>query len=498
MHKHLISLLLITFFIGSCAPAPASPLPIIATKTQTVISSETPSPTQTEIPTVTPYPPLQTDGPYLLFSNEYDLLTMMDANGIGRKHIELPISGRLGWDIKGTISPDGEWLAYYTGSKEEPYDLSLNLLNISNGTSQLISSLIAHGFPENLEPVTKTLSFGDYDTECESDPKCQLSRVISSFTQSIDNGNALAWSPDSKLLAFAAQIDGPSSDIYIFNTADNSIRRLTDELENIWLISWSPNGDKILYEYSIMGDTYLSRYISIADPNIQLVQHLESIDGGAFWFSYGWVDQNSYLIYNGGEGAPPHRLRIINAETQKTKVVWEYSAESFFVDKVNQIIALVPYGIIWIDEEPEPGVYIVSFNGEFKKISDQIVRIVDGQDATTQYIAFNENIDLIGIKLDGLITPLHRKPDHYVPPRSSPDGQWIAITNEAETEIYSGELQLIKALGIHATDIIWRPDSEGVFLYSSPKLYYLSMDNTSLLEICRGENCRPHDYAWLP
>jgi hypothetical protein len=39
--------------------------------------------------------------------------------------------------------PDGKWLAYFTGPIEEPYDVALNLLNLSGETSQLISSLIA-------------------------------------------------------------------------------------------------------------------------------------------------------------------------------------------------------------------------------------------------------------------------------------------------------------------------------------------------------------------
>jgi len=410
----------------------------------------------------------------------------------------LPTGGYFSWYFENTVSPDGKWVAYYKGSEREPYDLALHLFNLSNGTSQLISNLIAPGFPENLEPVTKTLYFGEYDAECESDPKCRLTRVESAFREGIRH--SIDWSPDSKFLAFAAQIDGPSSDVYIFSTEDNSIQRLTDELENIWSIDWSPNGERILYEHSVMGDTYLSRFIRIADPKIKSLQHPEAIDGGAFWFSYGWINQNSYLIYNGGEGAPPNRLRIINIETQEIKEIWEYSAESFFVDKENQIIVLVPYGTIWLDEKPEPGIYVVSFNGEFRKISDRIVRIIDGQDATKHYIAaINDYKELVSIKLDGSITSLQRKPDHYVAPRSSPNGKWIIITNETETELYSEDLQVIKSLEIHATEIIWRPDSAGVFLYSKPKLFYLSTNNETpkLIEICALEDCEPYKYVWL-
>lgn len=87
MTKRLISLLLLTFVIGSCAPVTASSTPL---PPATVAPSRTPRPTQTAIPTATPYPSLQTDGLYLLFTYDNKNFTIMDADGIGRKQIQLP------------------------------------------------------------------------------------------------------------------------------------------------------------------------------------------------------------------------------------------------------------------------------------------------------------------------------------------------------------------------------------------------------------------------
>ena len=89
MNNYLTQLLLITIIITAGGPA-ALPPPPTATVTQTVTPSETPSPTQTAIPTATPYPPLQTEGPYLLFQRDEQTLVMMDADGMGRKYIEIP------------------------------------------------------------------------------------------------------------------------------------------------------------------------------------------------------------------------------------------------------------------------------------------------------------------------------------------------------------------------------------------------------------------------
>lgn len=253
----------------------------------------------------------------------------MDADGSGRKHFQLPNGGYI-WDLEQAVSPDGKWLAYFTGSAAEPYDLALNLLNLEDQVSLLVSNLIAPGFPENLEPVTETIWFTEFDADCSKDANCRLRAVEISFTEGIWRFD---WSPDSQSIAFAAQIDGPSSDVYIYNLGDKAIQRLTNEIENVGLmISWSPNGEKILYESTEPGTGYSYYYLHIADPKVESSQSPAAIAGGIFWHGEGWINENSYLISSGGDGAPPHNFRYINTDTHQVKDVWKYAAESFFID----------------------------------------------------------------------------------------------------------------------------------------------------------------------
>jgi len=140
----------------------------------------------------------------------------MDADGGGRKQFQLPHDGYVSV-LQYAVSPDKKWLVYFTGSTEEPYDLVLNLLNVSDHTSRLISNLIAPNFPENLEPVVETMVLGDppiYDVNCFENMQCRRSLVQREFVSSI---YSFDWAPDSQSIAFTAQIDGPSSDIYIYN-----------------------------------------------------------------------------------------------------------------------------------------------------------------------------------------------------------------------------------------------------------------------------------------
>lgn len=125
MTKRLIPLLILLCLLGSCAPAPAAST---STPTATPYPSRTPHPTQTPIPTATPYPPLQTEGPYLLFTYDNKNFTIMDADGSGRRQFQLPNDGHVGWNFNKFVSPDEKWLAYFTGSIDEPNHMICHLI----------------------------------------------------------------------------------------------------------------------------------------------------------------------------------------------------------------------------------------------------------------------------------------------------------------------------------------------------------------------------------
>lgn len=497
MKKSLIALLLVILLFGGCAPAPASLTP---PPTATATQTKTPHPTQTAIPTATPYPPLQTDGPYLLFTHDNKNFTIMDADGSGQKQFQLPNDGYV-HDLNSAVSPDGKWLVYFTGSKDEPHDLTLNLLNLSNGSSQIISHLIASNFPENLEPVTETVQVFESDTDCFSNMSCKIGLVESAFKSSIEN---FAWSPNSQEIAFAAQIDGPSSDIYIYKLADSSIRRLTNDLENIYSIEWTPSAEKILYLNSLPGRIYTSRTLKIADPKSKSVQNPKSIYEGAFWRKHGWINENSYLISSGGEGASDQYFQYINVETQQFKTIWPYTAEYIVIDRTNEKIALTTIPSGYLDNEPKEGTYTLSIDGNYSKITNDLFVL---------YEAFREsqvlgwrNDQIYSISLDGNITLIGPSEwDQHQRPIASPNQKWILLLeNKSKITLYLVDTyKQIKAWNIdeYIYRISWRPDSLGIFLSTETHIYYLPIQNGEpiLLDNCPPNNfCGYKDFVWLP
>ncbi len=495
MTKRLIPLFILIYLLSSCAPAPAA---LTSTPTATVSPTRTPRPTQTLIPTATPYPSLQTDGPYLLFTYDNNNFTIMDADGSGRKHFQLPNKGYV-YDLKKSVSPDGKWIAYYTGTEEEPYDLVLNLLNLSDGMTNFISNLLTNGYPENLESVTETIFFSEYDSECASDLKCKLAIIRSAFTHGL--WYSIDWSPDSKSLAFAAQIDGSSSDVYIFNTADSSIRRLTNEPENIWSTDWSPDGKNILYLNSIPGTIYTSLYLRIADPTTPRTQHPKQIDGGLFWGSSGWIDNSKYLIWDGGEGAPPHNFRYLDFKTQQVKGIWKYESDgfSFLRDLGGIVVIIYPNQQDAVADSLEPGTYFVSMFGEATKLSDKIFWAYSRQSLENLFF-FSDAGHLYAMSPDGTILEPITNVTESIDLNVSPNKNWFVLNkNNSQIELYSKDLQLIKSWDAESYETIWRSDSLGFFIRGNPNLYYVSVldKNFNFVEVCPAD-CLVGDYVWLP
>src|SRR5258706_1038038 len=178
--ENFVLTLLIAFLVSGCS-APATP-----TLMPTEISTPLPQPTVASSPTAIPLPsavapiskpPLKTNGPYFTYFREVDgvyQLVMMDADGAGRKVIDLPqgfvdslTNQQYGLDMK-FVSPNGKWLAFYTGFAgknwfdpeigDGPFNLTLKLLDLTTGDIQVITPLLSKDYLDNFTKAEKHLT----------------------------------------------------------------------------------------------------------------------------------------------------------------------------------------------------------------------------------------------------------------------------------------------------------------------------------------------------
>lgn len=502
MVKHLLAFFIIASLVGSCVPGTATPT---LSLTATVLPMITPSPAPSVMPTITPYPTLQTQGPYLLFTRDNKNLTIMNADGSGRKQIQLPNDGYI-TQLNKAVSPDGKWLAYFTGSVKEPYDITLNLLNLSEETTQQISKLLASGFPANLEPILETMVLGDpphYDENCFENIECRRTLVERELANSLFSFD---WSADSQSVAFIAQIDNPSSDIYLYNIRKNAIRQLTNEMQNIYWLDWAPNGTRILYEISSTpGLGYEGRTLHITDLGGKTTFVNADSLYNQRWGEYDWLTENLYLFHhpNDTDKPPIYDLMIVDTDTGQFKEVWPYSLETFAINENNNTIVLIHKNHkTQLPTVPE-GIYIVYPSGTYQKISDVGIQLLLRQGQNPYSILSQDyNGQIYSIDNDGSIDLLPWATDRI--PWISPDGKMLFFEENSKLALYTASYQPIQTWSIEATGITWRPDSQGVFILADRDLYYLSIPrgNPVLVNSDPKENCTVQycytQYTWLP
>lgn len=486
--------------VGSCAPASASPTPTV---TQESIASVTP----TELPSPTPSPAPQTHE-RLLVVRDNGRLALFNADGSLYKSIQVPSDIYMELLVD-DVSPDGNWLAYEPGSSfEEPYDRSLKLLNLNDGTSQLVANLLSPGFPENIEPIVKTINQYDeslYESDCYNNVKCLRSLV--QFEMSITVGN-YEWSPDGKFLAFTAQIDGPSTEIYIYNIQEKTIRRLTDDLQNVDMIEWSPDGKWLLYENDTPGILYEGPIFHVTDLEGRTFQiSLKTLTEDGRWIMYGWISNDLYLFQAIYDEQPQHRqLTILNVENQQLKEIWSYGTSRVAVDWVNETI------IVSLESDPDPnapkpGTYFISTKGGHKKISSQVFSDII---SSPQIIGINtKDRNAYHILRDGSVEQIGAA-DLAWGNSSSPNKKWFFLEYQEDEShyrltLYNDAYQPINSwiFRENLMGATWRPDSSGIFLFTLEYVYYLDIPDGKprLLDVegnCVPMGCVGPEFTWLP
>ena len=130
------------------------------------------------------------------------------------------------------------------------------------------------------------------------------------------SGTNIQWSPDDQKLAFASAHDGPSSDLYVFDSATNQLLRLTDGPTQIGDVHWSPDG-KWIYHQAIKnfgtgaGWSVDSVWVAAVDGSANRKLIDESEQGVVF---ISWHTPTEIILADSTPVAP-NAIRLLNIET---------------------------------------------------------------------------------------------------------------------------------------------------------------------------------------
>ena len=481
--------------VGCSAPVPSQPdvTPIVTSTLRSkpsATSAQTPKPSVTPI-VPTPEPPLRTGGPYLAYFRYVDKeekyvdgaqeLVLMDADGVGRNVITLPskLSDRRSsdyWLYADNLSPDGNWLVYYSGSAgrcfgtkpdAQNYDLALNLLNLATGKTQVIAHLLPANYPDNfLQNAKDLISQGMVDPDTGfSTPEGLVNAIRDAFVCGID---AFAWTSDSHQLAFAGAMDGPSSDVYVYDMETNKIRRMTSGPEEVQFITWSPD-EKWIVQSSTwwvgMGTIYSTYAISSDGSKI----HTLSSGGITSWYnSHAYFEHSNENVWGN------YGLHLVDIENGAVLKIWDGSFYDAEFDPAQGVLAINPHP--GYDEFPS-GLYLINPKDNLKtRLKDGLWRIYPFGIGNRSFVVVENGRETYFLTSDGQFIPASADLQNI---SVAPDRQhWVSIGTTLK--IFDTDDNILYELPFPLGEkdfpfVTWRPDSSGLFISIAKKLYVVDI-----------------------
>jgi dipeptidyl aminopeptidase/acylaminoacyl peptidase len=211
-------------------------------------------------------------------------------------------------DLHQALSPDGKRLAITARDKA---GIGLYLVDIPGGETQKIAEL---------------LLLTNEDLFDATSPKAITSYALMDYSN-------VAWQPgDSRLLAFTGAINGPTSDLYLYDTQSGEFTQLTDGPSQAIAPSWSPDGEYILhygvswvppFGGAIVGYNRIDGAWAVRASDGEVISQPKP--KGYHGNFVGWQDDNHYIIFDNDETCYSVNLRNVDVLDGKTTPVMEYS-----------------------------------------------------------------------------------------------------------------------------------------------------------------------------
>ncbi len=322
LHSLKVMLLSLTVILAmSCClftlPSPqALDTPTVEVKLETSVPSQSPVPV---LPSDTPAPlaptntPVTTSlnaaGPHILFKGQAGVWISNPDGSFPTRVTDVQLQG----DLRNALSPSGDRMAVVVQNDQ---GLDLVIIKIPGGETQTIAHLLSITSSEGYSNPTSAkgmayLAIRYYDS--------------------------LAWQPgDGKLLAFTGAINGPTADLYLYDTQTKEITQLTSGPSQAVLPRWSPDGQYILN----YGVSWVPPFGGAIGPANRLdgVWSVRAADGkintlpktkGDRPIFVAWQDDSHFIAYDYDETCGAQNLRSVDIASGESTPIMDFSFYSF-------------------------------------------------------------------------------------------------------------------------------------------------------------------------
>jgi hypothetical protein len=203
-----------------------------------------------------------------------------------------------------------------------------------------------------------------------------------------------------------------------------------------------------------------------------------------------WLNSHQYFENDGENVTGLYGLRLVDIDTGKIIKLWDETFYSYAVDKSGNWVAILdspdaPSSENGFEFESDfvPGIYLINLTTleqsrvEFPDVTHEYGDLQPFGSGEREFVLIERTTrNPVFLSKDGNLTQTDLGDGKiYVSPNLD---YWIAVTNDI-VKLFSADNTLVKRSEIplrnsFISDVIWRPDSSGLFLISDAKI--LSMN----------------------
>lgn len=430
-------------------------------------------PTATPVSLGTPIPesaieePLTEEGPWLIYrsGDHYGNLVLINADGTGREIVEIP---KVLENLILLPSHNSDYFAIYQYSDEA-------------------TEVVIHIFHAPEMEIVETIDLVSYPGLIGSDAY----HAAHAGTKHVFWYYEPVWSPDGRYLAFLGAIDGPSSDVYVYDTVTDHVQQLTSGKNHAVDLNWSPDSLWIVHsevESFDMGCSDVATWAVSANGEVILKLYEPSCDQILAW-------KNSSTFMSTDRTLEADRdVRIVDLHQGQVNYLFEGWFTNVAFDPIRFILLLAPRTEYSDTPDYPQGIYFLS-------ASSPSLMMLESEYRGWLWNAHFERIVSEDVECDGGTIAALIEDGTYEciekPPMDllwSPSGEW-GIPRETKNKIYDENYTLIRTfMNSQAEEFLWSPDSTGLFLIASGQLVYFEPPDGDLQMI---NNRNPSELSWI-
>ena len=412
---------------------------------------EKPIPTSTtEVPRADASLPLSAAGPWWVYQDG-EQLWVLNADGSGRT--ELPLEPGLSLN---------QWAGAPWGGR-----VAMLLSAGIEGAARLqIYSIPGSGVEADIEVLPGGQPAIDLDN-----PDMDL---VTSYW-AIEDIISLAWSPDGTRLAFIGRFGEPTADLYLYDTEDGSIVRLTSGPSHAYRPIWSPDGVYILHPavWSFgtgAGYNMAGVWAAAADGSTIL-----DVDTGGlrsdFLFA-GWTSPRTFISSDFGANCSVFGIRSVDLESGGATFLWRDPYRDFAFDPAGgALVVVIDPGLVGVPECDTTGalgaVFVAPDGASISEITEEEAYEVEW--SPVEQVFYLRTSTWMRVGTDGTILGSRAST-----PCPSPDGGLWAYLQPRLAVLPAGPDQADSSHTCERQRVEWAGDGQSILLNVAGAAYVAS------------------------